>query len=66
MSTVEHIEDKIRDMSPDELVRFRNWFLEFDSRKWDEQIAQDVQSGKLDKIAEKALQSRGQGKATEL
>lgn len=51
MSNLEHIEDEIRNMSPDELARFRNWFLEFDSRKWDEQIEQDAQSGKLDKVA---------------
>ena len=66
MSTVEHIEDEIRNMSPEELIRFRKWFLEFDSRQWDEQIAQDAQAGKLDKIGEQAIQSYGNGKATEL
>ena len=52
MSTVDHIEDEIRNMRPDELARFRKWFLEFDARQWDEQIEQDAQAGKLDKIAE--------------
>ena len=52
MSTVEHIEDEVRNMSPEELIRFRKWFLEFDARQWDEQIAQDAQAGKLDKIAD--------------
>ena len=52
MSTVEHIEDEIRNMSPEELIRFRKWFLEFDSTQWDEQIEQDAQAGKLDKIAD--------------
>mgnify|MGYP005871497579 CR=1 FL=1 len=65
MSTVEHIEDEIRNMSPDELARFRKWFLELDSRQWDEEIEQDVKAGNLDKIAEQALQSWGDGKATE-
>ena len=66
MSTVEHIEDEIRNMSPDELVRFRKWFLEFDSRQWDEEIEQDAKAGNLDKIAEQAIQSYGNGKASEL
>jgi len=51
MSTVEHIEDEIRNMSPDELARFRKWFLEFDSKQWDEEIEQDAKAGNLDKIA---------------
>lgn len=66
MSAVEHIEDEIRNMSPDELARFRKWFLEFDSRQWDEEIEQDAKAGNLDKIAEQAIQSYGNGKATEL
>lgn len=66
MSTVEHIEDEVRNMSPDELAKFRSWFLEFDSQHWDDQIEQDAQSGKLDKIAEEAVNSWHDGKATEL
>lgn len=66
MSAVEHIEEEIRNMSPEELARFRKWFLEFDSRQWDEEIEQDAKAGNLDKIAEQAIQSYGNGKATEL
>ena len=57
MSTVEHIEDEIRKMSLDELARFRKWFLEFDSKQWDEEIEQDAKAGNLDKIAEQAIES---------
>ena len=66
MSTLEHIEDEIRNMSAEELARFRKWFLEFDSRQWDEEIEKDAKAGNLDKIAEQAIQSYGNGKATEL
>lgn len=66
MSTIEHIEDEIRKMSAEELARFRNWFLEFDARQWDEQIEEDADSGRLDKIAETAVDSWRNGKATEL
>ena len=54
MSIVENIEDEIRNMSPDELARFRKWFLEFDSKQWDEEIEQDAKAGNLDKIADSA------------
>jgi len=66
MSIVENIEDKIRNLSPDELARFRKWFLQFDSKQWDEEIEQDAKVGNLDKIAEQAIQSYGNGKASEL
>jgi hypothetical protein len=64
MSNVEQIEDEVRRMNPKELAEFRNWFLEFDSRQWDEQIDEDVHAGRLDKIANKAIHSKR--KATEL
>ena len=57
MRNVEHVESEIRKMNPKELAEFRNWFLEFDSRQWDEKIEADAQSGRLDKFAEKALHS---------
>lgn len=57
MSTIEHIEDEIRKMNAEELAEFRNWFLEFDARQWDKQIEEDAHSGKLNKIAEKAVDS---------
>jgi len=66
MRTIEQIEHEIRNLSVDELARFRNWFLEFDARHWDEQIEQDSQAGRLDKLADAAVQSWRQGKATEL
>ena len=66
MSTIDHIEDEIRKMNAEELAEFRNWFLEFDARQWDEQIEKDAHSGKLDKVAEKAVGSWRDGKATEL
>lgn len=66
MSSVEHIEDEVRNLSPDELARFRKWFQKFDARQWDEEIGQDAKAGELDKIAEQAIQSWGDGKATEI
>jgi hypothetical protein len=48
------------------LNRFRQWFAEFDSRAWDEQFEGDAQSGRLDKIAEKALAVYHTGLAKEL
>jgi hypothetical protein len=56
MSTVAEIEDAIRNLSVEDLVALRAWFAEFDSAAWDRQVAEDVASGRLDDLAEEALQ----------
>ena len=66
MSTIEYIEDEIRKLAPEELAELRDWFLEFDAQRWDEEIEQDVKSGRLDRIAEGSLQAWRNGKATKL
>ena len=64
MTNVELIEKEIRKMNSKELAEFRSWFFEFDSQQWDDQIAEDAHSGRLDKIADKSIRSKR--KATEL
>jgi len=63
---IQEIEQAIRQLSPKELARFRQWFEEFDAQIWDKQFEADAKSGKLDKIAEKALNGYHAGKAKEL
>jgi major membrane immunogen (membrane-anchored lipoprotein) len=63
---IQEIEQAIAGLPPQELARFRQWFEQFDAQGWDQQFETDVQSGKLDKIAEKALSEYRAGKAKEL
>jgi hypothetical protein len=64
--SIHEIEQAITELSPRELARFREWFEEFDAQVWDEQFEQDAKSGKLDKLADKALGDYRAGKAKEL
>jgi hypothetical protein len=64
--SITEIEQAIAELSPEELARFREWFEEFDARVWDEQIQNDAKTGKLDKIANKAIDEYRAGKAKEL
>ena len=57
MGKVQKIEQEIQGLSSAELSTFRKWFAEYDARAWDRQIEEDVQAGKLDVFAEKALKS---------
>ena len=55
MSAIEEIEEAVRGLSAQELAAFRAWFAEFDAAAWDRQIEQDIAAGRLDALAEEAL-----------
>jgi hypothetical protein len=63
--TVQDIEDAVRQLSPDELARFRAWFAEFDAAVWDREIEDDVAAGRLDALIDEALADLREGRATE-
>ena len=64
--TIQEIERAIAELKPRELARFRQWFEEFDAQAWDEQFERDAKSGKLDNLANKAINDFRAGKAREL
>jgi hypothetical protein len=66
MSELEEIERRIRKLAPEELAKFRAWFIEFDHVLWDRQVEADSKSGKLDKLAAEALADYKAGKAKEV
>ncbi len=66
MSTLEQIEAAILTLQPDEFQRLRQWFLDVDYQRWDEQIEQDVADGKLDALAEEAIAEFKAGRYREI
>jgi hypothetical protein len=52
MSTIEEIENAIKNLSPNDLAEFRRWYVAFDSDTWDDEIRRDAESGKLDFLIE--------------
>ncbi|MCC6532221.1 MAG: hypothetical protein IT531_06710 [Burkholderiales bacterium] len=66
MGNVENIERQIQQLSVDELAEFRRWFAEFDAELWDRQLVSDARSGKLDALANGALQAHAAGRSTKL
>lgn len=63
--TIIEIEQAVTQLSDQDLSRFRAWFEDFDAKAWDEQIERDAKSGKLGKVAEKALHEYRAGKTQE-
>jgi len=66
MSKVKDLEQQVQALSPEELAQFREWFLEFDWAVWDRELERDVRAGKLDAMAEKAIQDYEAGKTKPL
>ncbi len=66
MSTLQEIERAISQLSSKDLAVFRAWFAEFDAEAWDRQFEADVTVGRLDALAEKALDHLRQGHCTDL
>jgi hypothetical protein len=64
--TLHDIENAIAGLPPDELAKFRAWFIEFDADVWDQQIEEDIQAGRLDALADEAVQDHREGRTTEL
>jgi hypothetical protein len=66
MSSLQEIESAISNLSADELAAFRVWFAEFDAEIWDRQFEEDVATGRLNKLAERALQHLREGRCIDL
>ena len=66
MMTLNEIEAAVSQLPSKELARFRQWLAEFDAERWDQQLEQDVRAGKLDKLADKALDQHRSGRCTPL
>jgi hypothetical protein len=66
MSELEELENRIRNLPPEDLARFRAWFVEFDDVLWDRQIQADAKTGKLDPLVNEALADYKTGKARKI
>ena len=65
MSSVSEIEAAVERLTPVELDAFRTWFAEFDATAWDRQMEEDVAAGRLDALADEALEDLRAGRCTD-
>ena len=66
MTELEQIEKSVKDLSEEDLTKFRSWFLDFDWQVWDVKIERDLDAGKLDRLIAEARADYEAGKAREL
>jgi hypothetical protein len=66
MSKVEEIKEAIASLPEQEYVELRRWFTEKDWQRWDRQIVEDSESGKLDFLLREALEAKSRNKLREI
>jgi hypothetical protein len=55
MSNLEQIEAAILSLPSNEFEKLKQWFLDLDYERWDEQLEQDIADGKLEAFAQEAI-----------
>ncbi len=66
MLTIEQIEAAILELPPDKFHQLLEWFSELDYRRWDEQLEQDIATGKLEDLAQEAIADFEAGRYREI
>ena len=63
---IREIESAIAKLPPAQVAKLAEWFYEFQAQVWDEQLAQDVQAGRLDALVEEAEREFDSGRCEPL
>ena len=66
MSTVQEIEKAITQLPKNDFGVLSEWLEEFEEKMWDNQFEEDVQSGRLEKLANEAIADFRAGRCREL
>lgn len=66
MTRVDELEQAVRKLDPEDLRRFREWFIEFDAELWDRQLERDVAADKLDALVAEARAEHSKGRTRPL
>lgn len=66
MSSVDEIKAAIEALPALEFAQLRNWFGEKDWGKWDRQLEEDSQTGRLDFLVQEAVDEKAKGSLKEL
>ncbi len=66
LNEVELLEQRIEALDNAAFATLRDWFVEFELRRWDQKIETDAKEGKLDALVNSALAEYQSGTVREL
>ena len=64
--TIEDLEKAVAALPPDQFAKFRAWFDAFDAARFDQKMERDATAGKLDRMADAAIDDLREGRTREL
>ena len=64
--SINDIEKAVAGLPPDQYAQFRAWFETFEADRFDRKIEHDAPAGKLDRLADAAIDDLRKGRAREL
>jgi hypothetical protein len=64
--TTSEIKTAVMNLSKNELVEFLDWLDNYQESIWDKQIEEDMKTGKLNSLIEKARQEFREGKCRQI
>ena len=64
--TIEDLEKAVAKLPPEQFAEFRAWFEALDAARFDQKVERDAMSGKLDRLADQAIDDFRKGRAREL
>ena len=65
MERIEELANEVQQLNREELAAFRDWFRKYDSDEWDKEIEEDIFAGRLEGLAEKAIEDHKSGRTKE-
>ena len=61
MATVKELQQAILKLPEEDYAELLRWLLELDWEKWDRELEEDVQAGRLDALSAEALEAKAKG-----
>ena len=61
MATVKELQQAILKLPEEDYAELLRWLLELDWEKWDRELEEDVQAGRLDSLSAEALEAKAKG-----
>ncbi len=66
LNKLSDIELSVTKLPDEDFDKFRQWFWEFESQKWDTRIKKDIDDNKLENMANEAMADYKKGKSKTL
>ena len=66
MASIDEVKSVIAHLPEKEFNSFVGWFVKFEEERWDKELEKDIADGKLDNLADEALNEFDVGKCSEL